>query len=39
MKDKAVTQKDVDMMEISLADDLLKMGLNLKPEFINSLNG
>ena len=39
MKVKGITQEDIDTMELSLADDLLKMGLNLKPELINSLDG
>ena len=34
-----VTQEDVDLLKKELADGLLKMGLNLKPEMIESLEG
>ena len=36
-KVKEVTQEDVNLLKKELADDLLKMGLNLKPEMIESL--
>ena len=36
-KVKEVTQEDVNLLKKELADGLLKMGLNLKPEMIESL--
>ena len=39
VKAKEITQKDVDLLKKELADGLLKMGLNLKPEVLESLEG
>ena len=36
-KVREVSQKDVNLLKKELADGLLKMGLNLKPEMIESL--
>ena len=38
IKEKEVTQEDINMLKKELADGLLKMGLNLKPEMLESLD-
>ena len=35
---KEISQKDVNLLKKELADGLLKMGLNLKPELLESLD-
>ena len=37
VKTKEITQEDVNLLKKELADGLLKMGLNLKPDLIESL--
>ena len=35
---KEISQKDVNLLKKEIADGLLKMGLNLKPELLESLD-
>ena len=38
IKEKEVTQQEINLLKKELADGLLKMGLNLKPEMLESLD-
>ncbi|MDX1533406.1 MAG: hypothetical protein R3230_04285 [Nitrosopumilaceae archaeon] len=38
IKEKEVNQQEINLLKKELADGLLKMGLNLKPEMLESLN-
>ena len=38
IKEKEVNQQEINLLKKELADGLLKMGLNLKPEILESLN-